>query len=96
MLRNLQKIRHICKLNASHSLSTSATHSNEPQGERKMGAWQIHAYDDDLQYSDKIKLPAITGSNDVLIKISAASINPIDIAMSSKWSRIFLLKVNTQ
>lgn len=86
MLRNLQKIRLICKLNVSHTLSTSATHSNDPLGERKMGAWQIHAYDDDLQYSDKIKLPTITGPNDVLIKISAASINPIDIAMSSTLS----------
>lgn len=83
MLRNLLKIRLICKLNSSHKLSTSTAHSNEPQGERKMGAWQIHSYNDDLHYSDKIKLPTITGPNDVLIKVSAASINPIDIAMSS-------------
>lgn len=83
MLRTLEKIRFVLSVNASQTFSTSTKHSNEPLGERKMGAWQIHSYDDDLQYSNNIKLPTITGPNDVLIKVSAASINPIDIAMSS-------------
>lgn len=52
----------------------------------KMCGWQIHAYGDlteELQFSDKIKIPAINDSNHVLIKVEASSVNPIDILMTS-------------
>lgn len=52
---------------------------------RKMGAWQFHSYGDDLLFSDKVRIPPVSGANDVLVKISATSLNPIDLAMSSKW-----------
>lgn len=53
----------------------------------KMCGWQIHAYGDsaeELQYTDKIKMPAIKDPNHVLVKIEASSVNPIDVLMSSK------------
>lgn len=58
-------------------------------GDRKMGAWQVHAYGDDvaeeLQYSDRVKIPPITDANDVLVRVTAASLNGIDLEMGREW-----------
>lgn len=51
---------------------------------RKMGAWQLHAYGDEVLFSDKVRIPPVTGANDVLVKVNAASLNPIDVHMASK------------
>lgn len=51
---------------------------------RKMGAWQLHAYGDEVLYSDKVRIPPVTGANEVLVKVSAASLNPIDVQMASE------------
>lgn len=52
---------------------------------RKMRGWQIHAYGDtdELQFNDKIRIPAIKSPQEVLVKVEAASVNPIDVAMTS-------------
>lgn len=52
----------------------------------KMSAWQIHDYGDlqELQYSDKVKMPQIQQANECLIKILSSSVNPIDVAMLSE------------
>lgn len=54
---------------------------------RKMSGWQIHSYGDltELQFNDNIRMPIIQSPNDILIKIIATSINPIDVAMMGKF-----------
>lgn len=53
----------------------------------KMQAWQIHSYNglEDLKLSN-IRIPVIMQPTDVLVKIEAASINPVDVAMTSRFS----------
>ena len=55
-----------------------------PQKARKMQGWQIHAYGDldELQLDQNIKIPALTHPTEVLVKVLASSVNPIDIAMT--------------
>lgn len=50
----------------------------------KMQAWQIHSYNglNDLKLSN-IRIPVIKNPTDVLVKVEAASVNPIDVAMTS-------------
>lgn len=62
----------------------------------KMCGWQIHAYGDlaeELQFSDKIKMPSINDANHVLIKVEASSINPIDILMTSIYIFIKIIAI---
>lgn len=49
----------------------------------KMKGWQIHEYGgvELLQCNEHIKIPSINSPNDVLVKVRAASVNPIDVAM---------------
>jgi NADPH:quinone reductase-like Zn-dependent oxidoreductase len=63
-----------------------------PQKARKMQAWQIHGYGDldELQLDDNIKIPPLKNPSDILVKVSASSVNPIDIAMISRSFYIFI------
>lgn len=45
-----------------------------------MKAWQIHSYGDPLRLSEA-RIPLITDPNDILVKVDAASVNPIDKIM---------------
>lgn len=49
-----------------------------------MQAWQIHSYNgpDELRLAS-VRMPVIRSPTDVLVKVEAASVNPIDIAMTS-------------
>lgn len=49
---------------------------------KKMKSWQIHQYGsiEELQLG-QTRLPIITHPDQVIIKVSAASVNPIDTAM---------------
>lgn len=51
-----------------------------------MSGWQIHSYGalDEIQYSDSLKMPVLRSPNQVLVKVTASSVNPIDVAMISK------------
>ncbi len=57
---------------------------NEFKSSKKMCGWQIHSYSDGIQYSDNIKVPTIKDSNEILVKVSSTSVNPIDVAMVGK------------
>ncbi|KAF3430289.1 hypothetical protein E2986_00320 [Frieseomelitta varia] len=50
--------------------------------EDKMQAWQIHSYGglEELKLSN-VRIPVIAKPTDVLVKVEASSINPIDVAM---------------
>lgn len=54
--------------------------------QNKMKGWQIHEYGgvEILQFSDNIKIPTITSTNEVLVEVQSASVNPIDVAMMGK------------
>jgi len=51
-----------------------------------MSAWQLHAYGsvDQLKLSDSVLLPVISRPHDVLVRVHAASINPVDVMMVGK------------
>ncbi|XP_012232212.1 reticulon-4-interacting protein 1, mitochondrial [Linepithema humile] len=57
----------------------------------KMQAWQIHSYNglNDLKLSN-VRIPVITNPTDVLVKVEAASVNPIDVAMTSGYGTTVL------
>lgn len=52
----------------------------------RMCAWQIHSYGslEELQFSKTTRSPSLTSPNEVLIKVLASSVNPIDVMMISK------------
>jgi NADPH:quinone reductase-like Zn-dependent oxidoreductase len=61
-------------------LSTSLQENSDD----KMQAWQIHSYNglSDLKLSN-VRIPVIRQPTDVLVKVEATSVNPIDVAMTS-------------
>lgn len=71
----------------SQRLNHNATSNNRLNSDRKMRAWQFHEYNDEIQYTDMAKIPGLTSANDVLVKVRATSVNPIDVAMSSKYAK---------
>lgn len=46
-------------------------------------AWQISNFGDEsnLQLTENLEVPIITDPNQVLVKVSAASVNPLDVEM---------------
>jgi hypothetical protein len=69
--------------------STKPLH-NERENIGKMLAWQISSYGDikELELSNNAKIPFLSKPNDVLVKVSATSVNPIDVLMLGKVSPI--------
>ncbi|CAK9827719.1 Reticulon-4-interacting protein 1, mitochondrial [Anthophora retusa] len=59
--------------------------------EDKMQAWQIHSYGglDELKLSN-VRIPVIARPTDILVKIEASSVNPIDIAMTKGYGAAVL------
>lgn len=52
-----------------------------------MSAWVIDQYgtNEVLRVSDEIMMPNINLASELLIKVEAASLNPLDISMRGKW-----------
>lgn len=46
----------------------------------KIKAWQVHSFGEDLQYCSA-RTPVITKPSEILVKVEASSVNPIDILM---------------
>lgn len=87
---------HGCGLLKSLPFSTTAEPNvdmNPKEG--KMCAWQIHSYGgiEELQLSCSVREPIITKPDDVLVSISASSVNPIDVAMMKGYGSTFLNKL---
>ncbi|XP_076646747.1 NAD(P)H oxidoreductase RTN4IP1, mitochondrial [Halictus rubicundus] len=59
--------------------------------EDKMQAWQIHSYGglEELKLSN-VRIPIIARPTDVLVKVEASSVNPIDIAMTRGYGAAVL------
>lgn len=53
-----------------------------------MSAWQLHEYGsiNQLKLSNSVPLPIISRPHDVLVRVQAASVNPVDVMMLGKWS----------
>lgn len=49
----------------------------------RMKTWQVHSYGEDLQCVS-LRIPIIQKPSELLIKVEASSINPIDVAMKGK------------
>lgn len=61
--------------------------STEPKSNlRKMAGFQIHSYGEisELQHTEHVKKPYIRKPSEVLVKVTASSVNPLDVAMISE------------
>uniref|UniRef100_A0A1B0D271 Uncharacterized protein n=1 Tax=Phlebotomus papatasi TaxID=29031 RepID=A0A1B0D271_PHLPP len=58
----------------------------------KMSGWQIHSYGDldEVQFSDNIRIPQVKLGTEVMVRVKAASINPIDVAMIGGYGATLL------
>lgn len=67
---------------AIDSLAASATWSS------KMIAWQAHSYGavDDLVLTSNARSPVIEGSRDVVVRVKASSVNPLDVLMAGEYT----------
>lgn len=60
----------------------------------KMHGWQIHSYGDvdELQFTDKLKVPQLKQANECLVRVTSTTVNPIDVAMLSNYLKSHKLK----
>ena len=58
---------------------------------KAISAWQIYKYGttSELTLSTTRQLPVIDRPSDVLVKVHAASVNPIDILIMGNYTRLF-------
>lgn len=56
---------------------------SSPSRLQNMSAWVIDQYGSNgvLRFTEEISLPVINVSSEVMIKVNAASLNPLDVAM---------------
>lgn len=68
----------------SQALEEVAGHRSEATG--RMSAWQVRAYGEgnNVEFSNDVEIPIIEDPNHVLLKVAAASVNPLDIEMMRK------------
>lgn len=54
-----------------------------------MSAWVIDQYGSNevLKFSEEIPAPTVSLPNEVMVKVHATSLNPLDIAMRGKCNR---------
>lgn len=54
-----------------------------------MSAWLIDQYGSNevLKFSEETPAPTVSSPNEVMVKVHATSLNPLDIAMRGKWKR---------
>lgn len=57
-----------------------------------MSAWVIDQYGSNevLKFSEEIPSPTVSSPNEVMVKVHATSLNPLDIAMRGKWNRKYI------
>jgi hypothetical protein len=69
------------------SLAQNVPEESPKRSFNRMKGWQIHNYSDsieELQHSENIKKPHIRKPSQLLVKIAASSVNPLDVAMISE------------
>ncbi|KAL6429070.1 hypothetical protein ACFW04_008099 [Cataglyphis niger] len=89
----LQKtiLRLKCIVRSMQLRSLTKLSVNLEEKSNKMQAWQIHSYNglEDLRLSN-VRIPVIMQPTDVLVKVEAASVNPIDVAMTNGYGTTLL------
>lgn len=94
-MRTLMVIRKLAWKNGLRSLSGAAAAPRQQENQKRhdrMGGWQVQSYSDDcadLQFSENLKKLFIRTPSQLLVKVLASSVNPIDVAMMSKLCKIY-------
>lgn len=73
----------------------SAAYGGRPWPEQ-MTAWQINTYapfEDSATLNDKAESPASLGPKDVLVRVRASSVNPIDVLMAEGYGQVLLSRI---
>lgn len=80
------------KFRKSPFLKTSLKFFIQNHGMKTMQAWQAFEYGgpDNLQLNSTAQLPIIKSPLDVLVKVHAASVNPLDVRMLGMFVIILL------
>lgn len=65
----------------------SGTTPTQTAWSSKMIAWQAHSYStvDDLVLTSNARSPTMVEANEVLVRVKASSVNPLDVLMAGKW-----------
>lgn len=93
-LIGLVNFRHSLYNNSKFNIYSTAPNVSRDTNDSKMNAWQIHCYGglEELQLSKTTRIPHIQDPNDIIVRISASSINPIDLAMLAGYGSVLLNK----
>ena len=72
-----------------------STESRPLQSRDHMSAWQLHRYgsSSELSLCDDVKIPTIRRPDEVLVRVHAASVNPVDVAMVGLYSSIHYSRI---
>lgn len=87
--RNITQNHSTTKATKQDQIPTSALKKREKdennKSKLKMQGWQIHSYGgvEELQFSDKLKVPQLRQANECLVRVTTTTVNPIDVAMLS-------------
>ena len=90
IMRNLvifNRIRWTFGVRHASSVAEAAPDVSQKRNHDRMRGWQIHNYSEsveELQSSTNMKKPHIKSPSQLLVKIAASSVNPLDVAMISK------------
>ena len=70
---------------------STIANAKEKNNYGRMKSWQVHSYGglEELQLTNS-RIPVIRNPNDVIVQVSAASVNPIDVAMMCVYDISFL------
>lgn len=91
-MNSLTKVLKRIKLNLNRcGYVTAAVEKYHDKGKR-VREWHVLRYGnlDELVYKDDCKKPRISEPSEVMIKVYAASVNPIDVAMIKGYGSNFL------
>lgn len=77
---SLSSVTYCSKASDCRQMSTVPHPSTLPS---TMSAWQLHEYGDinQLKLSSAVRMPVICHPHDVLVRVCAASVNPVDVMM---------------
>uniref|UniRef100_A0A182WH70 RRM domain-containing protein n=1 Tax=Anopheles minimus TaxID=112268 RepID=A0A182WH70_9DIPT len=84
LLGNFRNLSTATVTSAPQSSSTQEQQRRQHASYGKMSGWQIHAYgvpQEEIQFNDGIKMPILRSPTQLLVKVKASSVNPIDVAM---------------
>lgn len=92
-MNSLTKVLKRVKVNLNRAgYVTTSVQKYQKDKRNLVREWHVLRYGnlDELVYKDDGKKPRITESNEVMIKVHAASVNPIDVAMIKGYGSNFL------